>query len=269
MKAPDLAAARSLLFVPGDRPERFTKAAGCGADQIILDLEDAVAPALKALARRHVRDWLAGGGAGIVRVNGFDTRWCTDDLAMVAEYGCPVMLPKADAETLRSLALDVPVIALIETARGVLGAAGVCRVPGVVRVAFGSIDLSAEIGTPPDDYVALNTARSALVLASAAAGLPAPIDGVTVDVRDTAAVRKDAVAAARLGFGGKLCVHPNQVSVVNEGFSPSDAQVAHARAVVAAAGAGGAGLLDGKMVDRPVLEHARRLLSRAERVASE
>jgi len=255
--------------VPGDRPERFAKAAGCGADGIVLDLEDAVEPARKLSARRNVAEWLARGRVGLVRINGAQTPWYTDDLAMVAEYGCPVMVPKADPETLRSARLAAPVIALIETAAGVLAAAAICAVPGVARAAFGSIDLSAEIGSDADDYDALSSARSAVVLASAAAGLPAPLDGVTVSVRDIDAVRTDATAAVRLGFGGKLCVHPNQVSAVNEMFSPTDDQIARARAVVAAAGAGGAAVLDGRMLDRPVLEHARKILSQAERMKRE
>jgi len=255
--------------VPGDRPERFTKAAGCGADGVVLDLEDAVEPARKLSARRNVADWLASGGAGVVRINGAETPWYTDDLAMVAEYGCPVMVPKAEPETLRSARLTAPVIALIETAAGVLAAPAICAVPGVTRAAFGSIDLSTEIGIDADDYDALCAARSAMVLASAAVGRPAPLDGVTVNVRDTDVVRKDAAAAARLGFGGKLCVHPNQVSAVNEMFSPTDDQITRARAVVTAAGAGGAAVLDGRMLDRPVLERARKILSRVEGVERE
>lgn len=231
----------------------------------MLDLEDAVAPARKAMARKHVRDWLAGGGAGIVRVNGFDTRWCVDDLAMVTEHGCPVMLPKADAETLRALALDVPVIALIETARGVLGAADVCRVPGVVRVAFGSIDLAAELGVDPEAHEALLYARSAVVLGAAAAGQTAPLDGVTTDLLDGNSLRADVAQAVRLGFGGKLCIHPRQIACVNEQFAPSADELDWARKVTTVAADGGVRVIDGKMMDKPVVDRARRILARGNR----
>lgn len=269
----DLRLARSFLFVPGDRPDRFAKATASGADQVVLDLEDAVQPDRKDAARRSVAGWLAAGGTGLVRINGAGTEWHAEDVAMAAEHGCPVMLPKADADSAtkvtRALRPDADMIALAETAAGVLGAAATCSAPGVVRVAFGSVDLGTEIGLDASDYDVLAMARSALVLASAASGLPAPIDGVTVGLRDADAVRTDAVAAAHLGFGAKLCVHPNQVVTVNEVFTPSDAECRQAAAVVQAAGAGGAGVLDGKMIDRPVLDRARRLLARAARLDGE
>jgi citrate lyase subunit beta/citryl-CoA lyase len=268
----DLATARSLLFVPGDRPERFAKAAASGADQIVLDLEDAVEPAHKTAARGSVNDWLAGGGSGVVRINAAGTTWHAEDLAMAVRHGCPVMLPKADnLEVVRAVTAELAdtaqVIVLIETATGVLSAQRICEVPGVIRAAFGSVDLGAELGVDPADRTALAPARNMLVLASAAAGLPAPIDGVTVDLRDEDVVRDDAVAAVRLGFGAKLCVHPQQVAIVNQAFTPAAAEIAYAQAVVDAAGHGGAGVLDGKMIDRPVLERAQRLVARATSVS--
>lgn len=263
----DLATARSLLFVPGDRPERFGKAAGSGADQIVLDLEDAVEPGHKVAARENVGRWLAGGGSGVVRINAVGTPWHAADLAMVAGHGCPVMLPKADSAevvlaTAAVLPAAAPIIVLVESAAGILAAQTICAVSGVVRAAFGSVDLGAELGVDPADRGALALARSALVLASAAAGLAAPIDGVTVGLREEDVVYDDACAAARLGFGAKLCIHPSQVAIVNRAFTPTTAEIAYARSVVAAAGEGGAGVLDGKMIDRPVLERARRLLAR-------
>ncbi|CAM5739793.1 CoA ester lyase [Mycolicibacterium aubagnense] len=231
----------------------------------MLDLEDAVEPARKLFARGNVADWLASGGAGVVRINGAKTPWYTDDIAMVAEHGCPVMVPKADPEMLRSVRLATPVIALIETAAGVLDAAAICATPGVVRAAFGSIDLAAELGVDPEAHEALVYARSAVILGAAAAGQTAPLDGVTTDLHDHESLKADVAHAVRLGFGGKLCIHPRQIACVNEVFAPSADELAWARRVDAVAAAGGVRVIDGKMVDKPVVDRARLILARSNR----
>ncbi|MEU6145583.1 CoA ester lyase [Streptomyces sp. NPDC047081] len=266
----DLAPARTLLFVPGHRPDRFAKAAGSGADGIVLDLEDAVGPELKDAAREHVRAWLADGGRGVVRVNAPGTEWYDADVAALSGRPCPVMLPKAaDPDQVGRLLADLPagsaVVPLIETAAGVLEARSICAAPGVVRAAFGSVDLGAGLGVDPDDRAALATARSLLVLASAAAGTAPPLDGVTTALDDERALRADTRHAATLGFSGKLCVHPRQVAVVHAEFAPSDEELRRAKEIVAAAGEGSVAVLDGRMIDRPVVERARRLLDRAHR----
>ncbi|AFC53169.1 HpcH/HpaI aldolase/citrate lyase family protein [Mycobacterium paraintracellulare] len=263
-----LAAARSMLFVPGDRPDRFPKAASSGADLIVLDLEDAVAPAQKASARAEIDAWLASGRSAVVRINGFETSWYDEDVALVAPHGCPVMLPKAhDRDQISQLAGQLPagsgVIALVETAAGVLAAGAISTHPAVARVAFGSVDLAAELDVDPEDWKPMLFARSALVMALASAGAPAPIDGVTT-VLDVAALRRATAAAARLGFAGKLCIHPDQVSTVNRAFAPSAADVARARRIVGAAEGTGVTMLDGQMVDKPVVQRARRLLAKAD-----
>lgn len=262
----NLADARSLLFVPGDRPHRFDKAARSGADAVLMDLEDAVAPEAKDSARAAVADWLGGGGSGVVRINGTDTEWHDQDVAMVARYRCAVMVPKARsaaqlAEVAARLPAGTPLIALIETAAGVLAAAEICAFAGVARAAFGSVDLAADLGVNPEDDEALAYARSALVLAAAAAGKPAPLDGVTTAIDDDCRVEADAARAMRLGFGGKLCIHPRQVNIVNVGFSPSAEDAAWARRVVGAS-EGGVTVIDGRMVDAPVISRARRILFR-------
>ncbi|KBR61951.1 HpcH/HpaI aldolase/citrate lyase family protein [Mycobacterium avium] len=269
----DLASARSLLFVPGDRPDRFTKAASSDADGIIIDLEDAVAPEAKARAREAVDRWLATGGVGTVRINGTETPWHQEDLEMAARHGCPVMVPKARsashlAQISRRLPTGTALIALIETAAGVLAAADICAVEGVVRAAFGSVDLGAELGIDPEDHESLRYARSAVVLGSAAAGLAAPLDGVTTAVHDEGAAGADAARAARLGFGGKLCIHPCQVAPVNSQFSPSIEEQAWARKVMAAGSGNGARTVDGCMVDKPVVDRAARILARAQGLTS-
>ena len=262
---------RSYLFVPADRPARFAKALAAGADAVIVDLEDAVAPAAKAAARDSLAAWLEGADAApvFVRINAPHTPWFADDLrvcAMSAVQG--VVVPKAeDTESLARAAAAVPgktLLPLIETAIGFDAVRRLAAAAGVQRLLFGSIDFQADLGIEGDDD-ALLFFRSQLVLASRLAGLDAPVDGVTTSFEDDEAVARDTARARRLGFGGKLCIHPKQVGVVNRGFTPSEAEIDWAHCVLAAAAAsGGAAVaLDGKMVDAPVLLRARMLLGRA------
>ncbi|HEV7651863.1 MAG TPA: aldolase/citrate lyase family protein [Actinophytocola sp.] len=258
----NLAAARTLLFVPGDRPDRFAKAAAAGADAVVVDLEDAVAPADKEAARAHAVAWLEAGHEVVVRVNAAGTPWHDADVAALA--GTPLMLPKAArAEDVARAGREV--VALVETAAGVAAAREVCGV--AARVAFGSIDLAAELGVDPASRTALLHARSALVLAAAAAGAPPPLDGVTTALDDPEVLARDTAHAVELGFTGKLLVHPRQVAPVHAALRPSEEDIAWARRVLAAGGsAGGSAVaVDGRLVDRPVLLRARRLLSRAGR----
>ncbi len=264
----DLGSARSWLFVPGDRGDRFPKAAGSGAEVVICDLEDAVAEDAKAAARSGVARWLGAGGAACVRINAHGTPFHDDDVAALA--GLPglraVMRPKAEDPAVlgrlsAALGPGTAVVALVETALGVHRVHELAVSPGVARLAFGSIDLALDLGAR-DEPAALLFARSALVLASRVAGLAAPVDGVTPELDDLSVVEAAATAAAGLGFGGKLCVHPRQVDAVHAGFRPTEAEVEHAGRVLAAATAGGAARVDGQMIDRPVLARARRVLQR-------
>jgi len=260
---------RSLLFVPGSRPDRFDKALAAGASSVIVDLEDAVAPADKDAARSAVRTWLAPERPVIVRVNGADTPWFADDLALAAHDGvCAILLPKAEQPHVASVmrAGARAVLALVETASAFAALGMLASAPGVARLVFGSIDLQADLGmrdAPEDDLLAF---RSALVLASRVAGIGAPIDGVTVQLDDEARLREDVARARRLGFGGKLCIHPRQVALVNRLFAPSADEQAWARRVVdaMAAAGGGAVQVDGRMVDRPVLLRAQAIVRESE-----
>lgn len=261
-----IATAASLLFVPGDRPDRFDKAVASGADLVVVDLEDAVAAPDKERARDAAAAWLARGNRAIVRVNAPETPWSAGDLDMAARHGSPVMVPKSeDPAVLAQLAARTAgrckVIALIETALGVENALQVCAVPGVVRAAFGNVDLSTQLGTAPDDHTALAYARSRLVVASAAAGIAAPIDGVTTAVRDLGVLAADVDHARRLGFTGKLCIHPAQIPGVVRGFSLSPEEVRWAHTVLG--GGDSVTTVAGKMVDKPVLLRARRILAAA------
>lgn len=244
-----------------------------GADTVIIDLEDAVPPGLKAEARASLGAWLAQAGSeqapsGVaVRINA-EAAWQADDLALCAGSSLvrTVMVPKAEsaAEMGRVAAASGgrALFALIETALGYENRLEIARVPSVRRLAFGSIDFQADLGIRGEGE-ALLPFRSGLVLASRLAGLLPPIDGVTVEVNDPAAVVADARRARDLGFAGKLCIHPSQVAPVNEAFSPSPVELEWAERVVAAmnAASGAAVAVDGKMVDKPVLLRAQALLA--------
>lgn len=258
--------ARSLLFVPGHLPERFDKAAGSGAHEVVLDLEDAVAPAAKAEARDRVASWLATGREAFVRLNAVDTEWHADDLRMLqAAPRAGVMLPKSDAESLARTARALPgrrIIALLETVAGYLELTRLAAVPGLERIAFGSVDFAAESGIE-DAGDAMTSVRIQIVLQSCQAGLAAPVDGVSLHFTDDACMQAEARRSRQLGFGGKLCIHPRQVAAVNAAFLPTAQDVAWAQGVLAAfeASAGAATSLDGKMIDKPVVERARRILA--------
>jgi len=252
------------LFVPGDRSERFEKAAASGADAIIIDLEDAVAPAAKDAARTALRTDFTALPV-LVRINAAGTPWHADDLAAVAKLTlAAIVVPKAelDAAGLEAVAIassSCPVIALVESARGLAQAQQIASLPGVARLAFGSIDFCADLGCA-HTREALLMARSELVLASRLAGKAAPIDGVTTTIDDRKLVFDDTAHAQALGFGGKLCIHPRQIEPVLAGFRPSAVEVAWARKVVASGD--GAASVDGAMVDEPVRIRARTILAR-------
>ncbi len=260
------------LFVPADRPERFAKAAASGADAIILDLEDAVPPDRKDMARRALAapGTIPQGIPVIVRINASSTPWQFADIETVVRLPVAgVMVPKASrAEELAMIASRLGnrrVIALIETPRGLAAVQDIARIGRVARLAFGSVDFCAEMGCA-HTRDALSSARSAIVFASALHGLPPPLDGVTTAFTDDAAARTDARHAMELGFGGKLCIHPRQIAAVLAGFAPSPDEVDRARQVLAAAGRG-ATAVGGAMVDAPVRAWAERLVARHGKVS--
>ena len=266
-------APRSYLFVPGDRPERFDKALATAADAVVLDLEDAVAPAAKPVAREAVAALLANAPERlVVRINDEATPWFADDLAMLRERGARnVMLPKAErAETVqrvRGVCPDIAVLALIESARGVLAAEAIAAATGVERLVFGTIDYALDMDLQGElvTTLGLDHAAARLALVSRAAGLLPPVAGVTVAIDDEPALRADLVRAMAHGFGAKLCIHPKQIAAVHALLAPSADERAWAERVLAAAdAAGGAAVqLDGRMVDKPVIERARRIVQRA------
>ncbi len=274
-------APRSYLFVPGNRPKRFAKALASGADAVIVDLEDAVAPGDKGQARDALANWLSAEHPVVVRINAAGTKWFADDLELCAHPAvAAVMLPKAErVDELAALARacapqgrhgaarsePVVLLPLIESAVGFANALALAQVAQVERLGFGTIDFQLDLGMDGGDEELL-WFRSQLVLASRLAQKLAPIDGVTAVIDDPAVLAQDVARARRIGLGAKLCIHPRQVPVVNRCFAPSPEQLVWARRTVAAAASsdGAAVAVDGAMVDRPVLLRAQSILREAE-----
>ena len=271
--APTLALARSFLFVPGHRPERFAKALASGADAVIIDLEDAVPLDAKDTARSALLSAWADFDADqrarlLVRVNPVGTPWHEADLAAVASLTGlgALMLPKAEnPQQLEHAftACGVPVLPLIESAEGVGQMDAIARASGVLRLGLGHIDLQADLRIicGPDE-AEIAPIRLAMVVASRRAHLPAPVDGVTTATTDADVLARDAQRSRRFGFGAKLCIHPAQVAGVHQALASTEAECDWARRVLAAevAAGGGAFSVDGKMVDPPVLLLARQIL---------
>ena len=257
----------SFLFVPGNRPDRYDKACASGAGAVIVDLEDAVAPGDKPAARQSLVDWLGPGRGVVVRVNAPGSEWFVDDLRACAHDAVvAIVLPKAERrehiDQVGEICGARPVLPLIETARGLWDALTIARSPNVLSLFFGSLDFQADLNATDDDLL---YARSQLVLVSRVAGIAAPIDGVTQSIDDPELLRRDCQRARQLGFGGKLCIHPNQVDIVNRCFSPSMDDLDWARRVVDAfaRSGGNVAVLDGRMIDRPVLLRAQAILADA------
>lgn len=280
--------ARSLLFVPGDKPERVKKALASNADGVIVDLEDAVTAENRGRARSFLKQE-RGDSLGskpplfIVRVNSFGTLDFFEDLKSVLAAGVEIiMVPKfvagdaaneMETELLRLEAeagkvVPVQVIALIESAAGVLSLLNSSHLPSrVLRLAFGAADFHADLDTshlPPNSHTDL--AHSALVLASAAASLGAPLDSPYFSLDDDAGLRQSARIAREKGFGGKLAIHPNQIPGIHEGFQISEDQLRWARQVVAgwespARAGSGAIRVDGQLVDAAIVGRAHQIIA--------
>nr|WP_047165494.1 CoA ester lyase [Sphingomonas sp. Y57] len=273
---------RSLLFVPGDRPERFAKAAASGADALILDLEDSVAPEQKPAARAAIADWLDGDRTArtFVRINPLDSEHVRADLAAVTRVRPDgLVLPKAQGaasvwQLVEIAGRDCPPILPIasETPAAVFGLGSYGEAAShLAGLTWGAEDLPAAIGAatsrnPDGSYTQPYEVVRALTLFGAHAAGVAAIETVYPNIADTAGLEAYVARGRRDGFTGMMAIHPAQVAIINAGFSPSEAEIAHARAVIAmfAANPGAGALkLDGKMIDRPHLKQAQALLERA------
>ena len=254
--------ARSWLLVAATRPETFDEAEQSRADQIILDVEDAVDPRLKDAARADVAQWLSGGGSGWVRINDRTSEfWSGDVDALVGLPGLRgVVLAKTEAadhvtETFDRLKGSTPVIALVESALGIEEAANIARARGAYRLAFGSGDYRRDTGTSSDD-LAMAYPRSRLVVASRVGNLPGPIDGPTVGSNHPV-LREQGLMAVALGMTGKLCLDIEQLPIINEVISPTRSDVAWARDFLSDFEARGRVVRDGS--DLPRLGRAQKI----------
>jgi citrate lyase subunit beta/citryl-CoA lyase len=269
---PLIVLARSWLFVPATRPERFAKAAASGADRVIIDLEDAVVPESKAAARAVLaRTELPQTVPLYVRVNAHGTEWFAEDLSVAASLGIAgIVLPKVEsgeqvARVASALSGAQAVVPIVETAVGLWNVLDIARAARVERLVFGALDFQLDTEIRGEDSE-LAYARSRIVVASRVAGLEPPIDSISTVMDEEETVARDAQRAIRFGFGGRLCIHPAQVAPTNRAFLPSAEETEWAEGLVAAlanqTGASrGAFSYRGTMVDRPIVERARRILA--------
>lgn len=275
----------TALYVPGSRPDRFGRAISSGAQVVILDLEDAVAPGAKAAARDTVENWFAGwtGDRSTdspvlqVRVNARASEWFDEDLGMVARLArlgpVELRLPKAQSEhdiigVTRALGGEVPVCALVETALGLENAFRIAGAPGIGSVGLGESDLAGQLGS--SSPAVLDWARIRLLVAARAAGLPAPMMSVYPDLRDLDGLVVDTRRGASLGLVGRAAVHPAQLLPIARAFRPSPDRLGWADQVeeaLLAAGGGVAVLASGEMVDAAMSDQAAGIRSLESAVA--
>lgn len=284
MSGRDKGALRTGLYVPGDRPERFDKAVATGAELVILDLEDAVADDRKAVARANVAAWLRARFCGEdraesdeylpmpivqVRVNADPEADMAVFAPIFAEIGASapleLRLPKVestdDVAAVTTRVPDFPVTAIIESALGVERAIAIATHPSVTRLALGESDLASELGTKSPSVIGY--ARTRIVYACAAAGVPAPMMAAFPRIRELEALSEDCKSGRIDGWFGRVAIHPSQLPIIRSAFQSSEEDIAWASEVLSIAGRGGVGTLDsGEMVDRAMVGRAQRILAR-------
>ncbi len=264
---------RTALFVPATRPERIAKALASSADRVIVDLEDAVAENLKSQARANLDSFLTGNPQArvLVRINApghpqqaADLELCRRQAGVVG-----VLLPKVESagQVVQVAASGRPVWPIIESAQGLQALPVIARADGVERLSFGALDLGLDLGLTSGTAAAgriLDQARYAILLHSTLAGLASPLDSVFPDINNPEGLARLAADARDMGFGGMLCIHPGQVQIVHRTLMPSNDELSWAQRVMVAGASGeGVFVVDGQMVDAPVIGHARRVLQRA------
>jgi len=264
--------ARSWLFVPATRPDRFAKAAASGADRIIIDLEDAVATDNKESARDALPEATLPDTVPVyVRINAATTAWFKRDLAVVASLPITgILLPKADspddvARAVNRLPSGFRVVPIIETAAGAWTVLSVAQSPNVERLVFGALDFQLDTGMY-DEGGTFDFIRSRVAVASRVAKIGAPVDSVCLSINDEAQIAADAARGRRFGCCGKLCIHPNQVRVSNATFRPTDDEIEWAKSVLAERASRPADAVfshRGALVDRPVIERANQIVTLA------
>lgn len=276
--ATSLALARTFLFVPGDRPERYAKALATNTDVVIIDLEDAVSAAAKDRARSMLHDnWgsfsMADRRRLVIRINAANSAWHAADLELLKALSrqelAGIMVPKTDGAgpltAITDECGDVALLPLVETAAAFGALDEIACAPHVVRLCLGSVDLQADLSMEAgDDGMELAAAKWSIAVASRRASRGLPVDGVTLSIDKPEQLMADTQRAIRAGFGAKLCIHPSQIDVVHAAMTPSPQKLEWALKVIEQAASGvGALQVDGKMVDEPVLRLAERFLARS------
>ncbi|UUS64530.1 MULTISPECIES: CoA ester lyase [unclassified Acinetobacter] len=262
--------ARSYLFVPANRIERFEKALNTDADAVIIDLEDAVPFDLKQSSRDALAAWLQDHPEHqvMIRVNSSQTEWFLADIELAKFPNVSaIVLPKAETSAEIEAVLkirDIGIFPLIETPQGFANVRQIACTKHVIALMFGTIDFQLEMNMN-GGYLELLSFRNEIVLASQLAKIQAPVDGVTVDFKDEDLIQLETQQAKNLGFAGKLCIHPNQVNLVNQTFNPSAQEITWANQIMQAVAdaKGQAVSLNGKMIDLPVILQAQKIIDRA------
>ncbi|KIH83075.1 HpcH/HpaI aldolase/citrate lyase family protein [Pseudomonas batumici] len=264
---------RSALFVPATRPERILKAIATGADRVIVDLEDAVQETLKEQARDNLERFLSDSPKAriLVRVNA-PGHWAhAADLDLCRRHAgvIGILLPKAESATqvLTAGKTGKLIWPIIESAKGLAALSEIAETQGVERLSFGSLDLGLDLNLTTGSRAAeeiLGHARYAVLLSTRVAGLAPALDGVFPSIQDTAGLHSAIQYARDMGFGGSLCIHPTQVSIIHQALKPAPEELAWAHRIMEAASSGeGVFVLDGQMIDAPVMGRAQAILALA------
>lgn len=264
---------RSALFVPATRPERIPKAIASGASRVIVDFEDAVQESQKVEARDHFERFMAEhpDAKVLVRVNAPGHLQHEADLALCQQLAgvVGIVFPKAESaeQVKKAAATGKAIWPIIESARGLYAVEEIASAPSVERLSFGSLDLGLDFNLTTASQAAehmMNQARYAVLLHSRLAGLAPPLDGVYPAIQDTEGLKQAAQFARDMGFGGLLCIHPSQVEIIHTALMPTPEELAWAKRIMdKAATEGGVFVLDGAMVDAPVIGRAKTLLERS------
>ncbi len=266
----NLNVAKSFLFVPGDRPERFEKARAAGAHAVIIDLEDAVAPEDKPAARKFIEAALSetDNKNVLIRINDAQSTFFGDDVALIKKLDVAgIILPKAHQDDVLTLSAQSvhPIWPLVETAQGVDEIKAISNTPQVTRFLLGTIDLSLQLGLDlqhPAGQTMMDHARFSLILNSTLSNLPQPVDGVFPELQNAEGLKKAALHARASGMGGMMCIHPSQVNVVNAVFSPDEQEIEWAQAVLEMAKNEKSSFqFRDQMIDKPILERAKKVLA--------
>lgn len=261
--------ARSYLFVPANRVERFEKALNTDADAVIIDLEDAVPLELKQSSRDALAAWLQNHPEYqvMIRVNSSQTEWFLADIELAKFPNVSaIVLPKTESGTEIEAVLkirEIGIFPLIETPLGFANVRQIACTKQVIALMFGTIDFQLEMNMN-GGYLELLSFRNEIVLASQLAKIQAPVDGVTVDFKNEDVIQLETQQAKNLGFAGKLCIHPNQVNLVNQTFNPSSQEITWAKQIMQAIKEtkGQTVSLNGKMIDLPVILQAQKIIDR-------